>query len=58
MGSLYKYSKDDLENLVKKIINTSETTLEIMGKNCKIFFLEKNSIYLLTHSEKKNKNHI
>ena len=33
MGSLYKYSKDDLKEVIDKVIVTSDTTLEIMGNN-------------------------
>jgi hypothetical protein len=33
LGSWYKYSDSDLESVVKKVISTSHSTLEIMGCN-------------------------
>ena len=33
LGSHYKYTKEDLETVIEKVIKTSDTTLEIMGNN-------------------------
>jgi len=37
LGSKYTFSVEDLKNTIEKIINTSDTTIEIMGNNCKAF---------------------
>lgn len=52
LGSFYKYTKEDLEDVVKKILNTSDTTLEIMGRNCKLFSDKKHNIFLDTFKKK------
>tara|TARA_B110001450_G_scaffold253719_1_gene277691 strand:+ start:2034 stop:3830 length:1797 start_codon:yes stop_codon:yes gene_type:complete len=46
MGSVYKYSKEDLEETIKKILGTSDTTLEIMGRNGRLHSEKKQHIFV------------
>lgn len=46
MGSIYKYTQDELEHIVKKIISMSDNTLEIMGKNACLYSEKKQNIFL------------
>ena len=46
MGSVYKYSKEDLEETIKKILCTSDTTLEIMGRNGRLHSEKKQDIFV------------
>ena len=51
LGSVYKYSKDNLEETIKKILGTSDTTLEIMGKNGRIHSEKKQNIFVDTFTK-------
>ena len=46
MGSLYKYSKDDLKEVIDKVIGTSDTTLEIMGNNGRLHSEKRQHIFV------------
>lgn len=46
MGSLYKYSKDDLKEVIDKVIGTSDTTLEIMGNNGRLHSERRQHIFV------------
>ena len=45
MGSIYKYSQDELEHTIKKILQLSNSSLEIMGKNACLFSEKKQNIF-------------
>ena len=44
LGSRYDYNIDDFKNIIRKINGLSETTLEIMGENARIYALKNQSI--------------
>ena len=46
MGSLYKYTKDDLKEVIDKVIGTSDTTLEIMGNNGRLHSEKRQHIFV------------
>tara|TARA_B100000787_G_C16189857_1_gene296782 strand:+ start:593 stop:2413 length:1821 start_codon:yes stop_codon:yes gene_type:complete len=46
MGSVYKYTKEDLEEVINTIIGTSDATLEIMGKNGRLHSERKQHIFV------------
>ena len=45
LGSKYKYNLEDLQSTLDTVIGTSDTTLEIMGNNCKKFALKNQQIF-------------
>ena len=46
MGSLYKYTKDDLKEVIDKVMATSDTTLEIMGNNGRLHSEKRQHIFV------------
>ena len=46
LGSIYKYTKDELEHTIKKIMGLSDNTLEIMGKNASLFSEKKQHMFV------------
>jgi hypothetical protein len=46
MGSLYKYTKDDLKEVIDKVMATSDTTLEIMGNNGRLHSERRQHIFV------------
>jgi hypothetical protein len=51
IGSIYRYSEDDLKYTLDKVIATKPNILDIMGKECNIFSTKNQHIFLdkMTH---------
>lgn len=45
-GSVYRYTEEELDYTLQKIINTKPDILDIMGKNCCIFSTKNQNIFL------------
>lgn len=46
LGSLYKYTTDELQYTLDKIMNTKSDILDIMGNNCKLYSTRNQNMFL------------
>ena len=46
LGSLYRHTEESLEEVIEKIVNTPESILDIMAKNCYDYATKNQNIFL------------